>query len=469
MEISVRWISDPRTLPWLKTKGKHIFDDATFEFVLRFLQATPKTQRKRMRYNHPRLKESLKVLAEVMEEQFSQVQEGAPQEYGYEVTTCPLPEVTKGLEEPKRNTQSVRDLQQPPEVLLREEAEQIPQIPEALCRREVCTARVQQQPLEVLRRTKQSNLQPQEVQQFPMQDIRCQEEVGGDLQQPAKELRNKGKGPLLEQVQPQAECDSREARKRRLEEQIRLVDRGADFCLICGRYVEDGTRCHVQSPLPTPEPVQVGKRGCYLQPPVEVPLKEKEQFRAQKTEQEGLPTHELEGEGLTPCISVREELAACAPVREALYLTPATGGDSPQSPESGEEAPRAPEVEDLLRPPLLPGEKEEMELPTAVTQKQTEKRVEDEPKYHFQNLPPTTESAERRPSVYCSQQPQKEPLSEKQLIAEKAEHQQLAAQKPEQEGLPTQEREGEVSTPCIPVREELRSDVSVREELTPYM
>ncbi|MGH0135748.1 UNVERIFIED_CONTAM: hypothetical protein FKN15_065610 [Acipenser sinensis] len=217
------------------------------------------------------------------------VQQGAPQgyscvEFGHEVTTCPLPE----------------------ELLREEKAEQLPWKPEAVCRREVCTAGVHQ-PLEVPRKTKQSNLQPQEVQPFPTQDIHCQEEVGGDRQQPVKELQSKGKGP-------------RKARKWRLEEQTKLADCGADFCFICGRYVEDGTSCHVQGQLPTPKPVQVGQHGCDLQPPVEAPLWEKEQLRAQKTEQEGLPTHELVGgvDALYTCEGRASSLYVCESERGEL-------------------------------------------------------------------------------------------------------------------------------------------------------
>ncbi|RXM31112.1 hypothetical protein EOD39_7262 [Acipenser ruthenus] len=214
MELSTNWIADPRTPQWLKMEGYNFFDDFTIEYLLRFLQAIPKTQQKQIRNYDPHLKESPEILVKKMEEQYSRVQEGAPQsyscvEYGHEVT-YPLPEVPKGLEEPNRKAQGVRNPQQPPEALLRQEGktEQLPRKPEALCRREECTSSVHQQPPEALLRTRQSDLQPQEVQLFPTPDIRCLEKVGGDQQQPVKELLRNGKEPLLQQIQPRAECDS---------------------------------------------------------------------------------------------------------------------------------------------------------------------------------------------------------------------------------------------------------------------
>ncbi|MGH0150771.1 UNVERIFIED_CONTAM: hypothetical protein FKN15_034437 [Acipenser sinensis] len=145
-----------------------------------------------------------KVVRRLLDEQSWLAQEGAPQcfsclEYGHEVSTYPehewemswgKHEVIKGLEEPKEKTQSVHDCQQPPEELLREEKME---------------------------------------QLFLMPDSRCKEEVGGDLQQPEGVLLERGKEPLQQQIQTRDKDDSQEAKKQRLEEQIRLVECGTVF------------------------------------------------------------------------------------------------------------------------------------------------------------------------------------------------------------------------------------------------
>ncbi|MBN3283782.1 CAH8 protein, partial [Polyodon spathula] len=136
---------------------------------------------------------------------------------------------------------------QPLKALLRQgKTGQLPRKPETLCRREVCTATVQQQPPKALLRTNQSDLPPQEVPPFPMLEGSCQEKVGVDRQQPVKELLEEGEGPLLQKIQPETSGTAGIQEGKRLEEQIRLVESGTVFCLICGRYMVDETNCQIE-------------------------------------------------------------------------------------------------------------------------------------------------------------------------------------------------------------------------------
>ncbi|RXM27560.1 hypothetical protein EOD39_2933 [Acipenser ruthenus] len=72
-----------------------------------------------------------------------------------------------------------------------------------------------------------------------MADASCQEEVWGYLEQPEEVLLVRGKESLQQQIQTLHEDECREARKQRMAEQIRLVERKTLFCLTCGR--DNGT------------------------------------------------------------------------------------------------------------------------------------------------------------------------------------------------------------------------------------
>ncbi|MGH0119333.1 UNVERIFIED_CONTAM: hypothetical protein FKN15_002136 [Acipenser sinensis] len=90
-----------------------------------------------------------------------------------------------------------------------------------------------------------------------MADASCQEEVGGDLQQPEEVLLVRGKESLQQQIQTLHKDESREARKQRMAEQIRLVERRTLLSHLWKQPQEELLRKKKQFPAQKTEPEQL--------------------------------------------------------------------------------------------------------------------------------------------------------------------------------------------------------------------